>query len=980
MNADTTPRNDPPQKRPFVASLRAIIDQATEPSASVPEIDRPQAQLLSYLLLIMILLLAAIFLSFMINATVESPQTLIGLGALMLLLAGVYILSRSKYQVLSVYISVLLTAVGVWFFALSNPSSPNLIALVLTFSVVSMVLSSQLLSLGFTLGLGLLHLAGVAILPRFYPNLGSTPQWDTLVIYVGVTFVLTSLVAGRRQRNQDEIRRHSQALAEREAQLESILDNSNTLISLNDVHGRYLMANRQYESLLHQDSASILGKTAADLFGKETAESFRISEETVLESGESLTLEETALIDEEVHTYISVKFPLKNAKGIVYAVGTLSTDITDRKQMEEALLQSNERFQLVSYATNDAVWDRDLLKNTIRWNQNLRRIFGYAAESVGTDVKWWEGQIHPEDREKVLRSVREAIARGDEFWSKEYRFRRADGSFAHVFDRGYVTRDRLGRPVRMLGALMDITRWRTVEKDLETERNLLRMVIELIPDLIYVKDAETRVLLDNMADAHALGAASPQDVIGKTDFDLFPHDLAARYYADDQLVIQSGQKVINQEEPFVDKSGNQMWLSTTKVPLLDADGKIIGLVGIGHDITDIKNTRQALQEANRKQTEYIRALESRTKQIGLLNEMSDLLQSCPSFEEVYRVIAELTRRLFPDEAGGLYIISASRNILERVISWGDLPPDAPVFTPNDCWSLRLGRVHVMDKTYAGLIRQGGNTLALTCNHVLPPGPDAYVCVPLVAQGEAIGLLHLSRTGEKAPDLPPGPASQWFDDDKEELARAVAYRVSLALANLKLRDTLRQQSIRDALTGLFNRRYLEESLEREIHRVIRSKHPLGIIMVDIDHFKRFNDTYGHEAGDAVLREISIQLKSKVRFEDIACRYGGDEFVLILPDASLEVTRKRADALCEEVRNLSVKSGDHSLGAVTISAGVATFPDHGPTGEEVVRAADAALFRAKKAGRDRVMLAEGTSPLKNGDAADPRRPAKKPRKVK
>ncbi len=167
--------------------------------------------------------------------------------------------------------------------------------------------------------------------------------------------------------------------------------------------------------------------------------------------------------------------------------------------------------------------------------------------------------------------------------------------------------------------------------------------------------------------------------------------------------------------------------------------------------------------------------------------------------------------------------------------------------------------------------------------------------------------------------------------------------------------LREQSVRDLLTGLFNRRYMEETLDRELSRAARKQLPLGIIMLDIDHFKQYNDTYGHAGGDELLRLVGIFLKEHNRLADVACRYGGEEFILIMPEASLEVTRERAEYMCEEIKNLHVPFQEQILEAVTISIGVAVFPMNGSNREAILRAADAALYQAKDAGRDRVIVA-------------------------
>jgi diguanylate cyclase (GGDEF)-like protein len=183
---------------------------------------------------------------------------------------------------------------------------------------------------------------------------------------------------------------------------------------------------------------------------------------------------------------------------------------------------------------------------------------------------------------------------------------------------------------------------------------------------------------------------------------------------------------------------------------------------------------------------------------------------------------------------------------------------------------------------------------------------------------------------------------------------VADHIALTVANLKLRETLRHLSIRDPLTGLFNRRYMEESLERELRRADRKGTSVGIIMIDIDHFKRVNDTYGHEAGDTVLREMGVLLQRHIRGSDIACRYGGEEFTLILTDSPLSVAQHRAEHLREEIKELHIEYRGQDLGTITLSMGVAAFPQHGATEEALLQAADLALYRAKAEGRDRVVL--------------------------
>lgn len=411
----------------------------------------------------------------------------------------------------------------------------------------------------------------------------------------------------------------------------------------------------------------------------------------------------------------------------------------------------------------------------------------------------------------------------------------------------------------------------------------------------------------------------------------------------------------------------------------DRDVRLLGLFANQAAIA-IENAQlyAAVQQelAERKQTEEklaakVTELEQHNREIKLLNEMGDLLQSCQTVEETSAVVAQFARKLFPNESGALCLIAPSRNFVEAIATWGESPPPERVFTPDDCWALRRGQVHSVVDPRSGLLCRhvsqsfGPSTLPRVAGQAfgqdapLPPERQpkgGYLCAPMMAQGETLGILHLqsrqSGPSQTREELAAVMTSQ------QQLAATLAGHIALALANLKLREALRQQAIRDPLTGLFNRRYMEETLERELRRAERRQAPLGIIMFDLDHFKKFNDTFGHAAGDIVLREIGAFLQTHVRAEDIACRLGGEEFIVILPEASLEDTLKRAEQLREGVKQLQVRYHDQALGAVTVSLGVAVFPEHGSTAEATLQVADAALYRAKREGRDRVAVGTTT----------------------
>jgi diguanylate cyclase (GGDEF)-like protein len=278
-----------------------------------------------------------------------------------------------------------------------------------------------------------------------------------------------------------------------------------------------------------------------------------------------------------------------------------------------------------------------------------------------------------------------------------------------------------------------------------------------------------------------------------------------------------------------------------------------------------------------------------------------------------------------------------------MVRWGDVSALTATFAPDDCWALRRGQPHGLEAGDA----------AMRCRHLGEARTAETLCVPLTAQHEVLGVLHLRAGAFGSAAVNPEPALHLAAT--QALALTVVEHMALALSNLKLRETLRSQAIRDPLTGLFNRRYLEETLERELSRAARSHLPFGVIMFDLDHFKRFNDTFGHAAGDAVLREVGRFVMDQTRAGDIACRYGGEEFTLVLPECPLEVTEQRAHQLREGAKQLAAHYRDQLLGGITISLGVANFPEHGDSGEALLHLADAALYRAKRQGRDQVVTA-------------------------
>ncbi|RZL02925.1 MAG: diguanylate cyclase [Rubrivivax sp.] len=356
----------------------------------------------------------------------------------------------------------------------------------------------------------------------------------------------------------------------------------------------------------------------------------------------------------------------------------------------------------------------------------------------------------------------------------------------------------------------------------------------------------------------------------------------------------------------------------------------------------IRRGEQSAAQAHRTSEELehgMTTLRRRNDEMSILGEMSRLLQTEMTPVEALEVTSLFCSRLLPGTVGTIYLYRNSEDLLELAGTWGSVTA-APAMEPQACWGLRRGQVH----------RHGGAS-DLRCTHAAqatpPDSPGHFeLCLPLTAYGEVLGLLNVQG----------GPAAMPMDE-AAAMAQTISEQVALTLSNAKLRQVLRDQSIKDPLTGLFNRRYMEETLTRELARAQRNGTSVGIVVADLDHFKKINDTHGHPAGDAVLLAAARHMAQMIRASDVACRYGGEEFVLILPDCTRDAAMLKAQQICDSLRALQISAAGASI-SVTASFGVSASPSDGDTAALLFQAADHAVYDAKRGGRNRVAAATAT----------------------
>jgi diguanylate cyclase (GGDEF)-like protein/PAS domain S-box-containing protein len=463
----------------------------------------------------------------------------------------------------------------------------------------------------------------------------------------------------------------------------------------------------------------------------------------------------------------------------------------------------------------------------------------------------------------------------------------------------------------------------------------LELVFEKVPDPFLLMDENCIIQRANYAASEMFGH-NIFEIIGKPCYEIVHGTTSPPEDCPHHRMQLSGRP----ERGELSLASLQKTVDLAVSPCGNESGGFRGCVGILRDTTTSRSAENELRNVNQKLTGWANRLEQRLKEMTVLGEMDDLLQLRVNPTQTYGVLAHFASKLFDDDSGALRLLRPETKQMETVVIWGTDPPPVRSFSVDECDAVRGARP--VDTFEDGR----------PCSHLGLSSRMGSMCMPVLGKNEVLGLLELKLASPA--DLNPD-SSRSAAAIRHRAARA-AEHFGRALINLRQRENLLNDTVRDPLTGLFNRRYLEESLEREVTRAARSNRPLAVIMLDVDHFKQFNDTFGHPAGDAMLRALSKMLLSRTRQGDIACRYGGEEFLLILPEAPPEIACQRAEQLRSEAQQLRVPFNNFTLQPVTLSLGVAVFPKHGATPRELLACADNHLYLAKNAGRDCVIAGE------------------------
>lgn len=336
-----------------------------------------------------------------------------------------------------------------------------------------------------------------------------------------------------------------------------------------------------------------------------------------------------------------------------------------------------------------------------------------------------------------------------------------------------------------------------------------------------------------------------------------------------------------------------------------------------------------------KNAELFEDLKKHTSQIEFFSHLDTVLTTCDSIEEIATIACQSIEHIMPQTSGGFFMYGVDQEKLKAIKTWGHIVKPRQTIMVNQCHAILKQTIHL----------KRAHELCSHHHHSV----GHYMCAPFKTMDKIYGMLTIAQSSQED-----------FSSYQHSMIVRITNDITAAITRLELRDTLKSQAMHDFLTGLYNKRYLSDFLKKEISRVKRKKKQLAIMMIDVDYFKNFNDHYGHEVGDSILQAIGFFISKNTRIYDTACRYGGEEFVIIMSDTSLETALKRAEHIRQGVKELAVKINDQLIGNITLSIGVAVYPSHGTTGESVLDAADHALYQAKNEGRDRVCAA---SPFEN-----------------
>jgi len=765
-------------------------------------------------------------------------------------------------------------------------------------------------------------------------------------LMLGVASILATAIAWIYERQRQ---RWGERLRAGEQRYRRLFEHSLDIVALTTQEGRIVSINEAGVRLFEYDIAENLLQVPVGQLYADPADRARFLERILKEgsvptyevlqktrSGRVFTLQGTStLIDDPERDEVLILSILR--------------DVTDSKRIEEELRQSEERYRLLVDSSLGLIWTHDLSGITLSVNPAAVRLLGLEAADAATGLPLADF-LDPPSRHRLGEYLQSLQSGG-----------RADALMTMVTRTGeergiHVQSIRVERPDEppfVLAHGQDITALQEAERRVRNSEETIRAVhaIASAQGLSFAERIGNLLELGLKKLSAELGVLCRMGVRGAEVMAVRPLGgplasgqmlpMLPEWQRAAATTVNLGHLAEAAAEDATLPPGLRM-NAVVSSPVLSGD-QPYGALWFVRQSPESPSFAPGEAELVKLMALWVGAAleqEQRIEDAERLNELGKVLQSCERYEEAFEVIVQPLAQLFPQTSGAILRGGLREHALQVVSSWGELVGSTQPgtrFPATDCWALRLGREH-----FVGGIRED----ELVCGHVGSEGPPSFLCAPIRGPEETFGVLHLQAT-----------AGSSFSVAARLLVTRVAERLGLALANLRLQETLREQSIRDGLTGVFNRRHFDETLERECRRAQRFSQPLALLFLDIDRFKDYNDNYGHQKGDHCLRQVAQVVESRLqRTGDLMARYGGEEFAIILPGTGVSGATTVAESLRQTVESLCLPHPTSAFRVVTISIGIALGAERKEMEpSRLVAQADRALYRAKQAGRNTVILA-------------------------
>ena len=714
-----------------------------------------------------------------------------------------------------------------------------------------------------------------------------------------------------------------------------IIDKMNEGVIVLDQKDHVHNINSTALSMLGLTERSAKGKTLNDIIAiwPGLAESFRVPHD----------FETEVRINGDAPRTLSMRTTnLKDIDGQPTGRMVVWRDITQYRQVEATLRDSEARFKALFQGAPDAIIITDINSRILLVNNQTITLFGYPMdELMGNSIEI----VIPERYREAYYKYQKAFI--DEIETRPGISLPLNGIRKNLRE---IPIEIALSPVKIPSGVIftNIIRDLTIRKEAEEQIRLQSVALESAANGILITDCNGYIQWVNPAFTKMTGFSS-DDVRGKNPR-IFKSGLVAQSVFDNLWkTIQSGNiwhgELINRR-----KDGKIITEEQTIAPVRDNSGKIAHFIAIKQDITERKRSEEALSK--------------RSDQIATLNRVMQALSSTLDISKVLDTILREIQQIVPYNSASVWLckddnieIIAIRGFLDAESIIGTTFPLSSDDAPNT-QVVRTRKPLIVGDAYSSYNSFQTGILA---KYMI----RGWMGVPMIIGDRVIGMLAFNKK-----------EIDYYTQEQSQFALAFAAQAAIAIENARLysdaqkelaekiiaeekllilQKELEEQAIRDSLTGLYNRRFLDETLSRELSRAERDKYSVSIVLLDLDHFKVFNDTYGHDVGDMMLKQLGKLLTSQVRAGDIACRYGGEEFVVVMPKASLSVARQRANDWRQRFESqILIFEGD--ILNATLSAGVAVYPMHGTTSEEIIRKADQAMYAAKGAGRNMVIIAE------------------------